>query len=164
MSAISLLLALAAQPMPTAEGAPAPVCLRQQPVAGFENWGKGVAAVALTAGRPAALKLQPAAGVNFQPPLGRPAKDGTFGGSFALHVDRADYYRIALSAGAWIDVIQSGHPLSSAAHMHGPACSGIAKIVTFQLQPGDYVVQLSEAKADGMLAMVVTGYGERKTG
>ena len=87
--------------------------------------------------------------------MARPAKDGTFGGYFPVDVARAGRYRFALSQGAWIDLVQKGERLKSADHAHGPICSGIAKIVAFDLQPGRYWLQLSEAKdasIDVMLA------------
>jgi hypothetical protein len=137
---IAMLLAMA-----VAAETPQPVCIRMQPVAGFEGWGHP-AGSALTVGTAAILPLKPATVVDFKPALARPAKDGTFGGYFPIDVAKAGRYRIGLSQGAWIDVVQKGERLKSADHMHGPACSGIAKIVAFDLQPGRYWLQLSEAK------------------
>ncbi len=61
-----------------------------------------------------------------------------------------------MSQGAWIDLVQKGERLKSADHAHGPDCSGIAKIVAFDLQPGRYWVQLSEAK-DATIYAAVAG-------
>jgi hypothetical protein len=138
---IPVLFALAA----AATDAPQPVCVRMEPVAGFEAWGHP-AGTTLNIGSAATLTLKPATGVDFKPALARPARDGTFGGFFPVDVAKAGRYRIALSQGAWMDVVQKGERLKSADHMHGPACSGIAKIVAFDLQPGRYWLQLSEAK------------------
>ena len=44
---------------------------------------------------------------------------------------------------AWVDVVRAGRALASSAHGHGPACTGIRKIVDFRLQPGRYVLQVS---------------------
>lgn len=136
-----LLLVLAT----AAADAPQPVCVRMEPVAGFEGWGRP-AASALTVGSEAMLALKPAVGVDFKPALARPAKDGTFGGYFPVDVAKAGRYRIALSQGAWLDAVQKGERLKPADTAHGPACSGIAKIVAFDLQPGRYWLQLSNAK------------------
>lgn len=130
-----------------------PVCIRMQPVPGFEGWGHAEAS-ALAIGSAANLELKPATGVTFKPALARPAKDGTFGGYFPLTVSKAGRYRVALSRGAWIDLVQKGVRLKSADHSHGPACSGIAKIVAFDLKPGRYWLQLSEAKEPAISAMV----------
>jgi hypothetical protein len=137
-----------------AASAPQPVCVRMEPVAGFEGWGHP-AGPALAMGSEAMLALKPATGVDFKPALTRPAKDGTFGGYFPIDVVKAGRYRIALSQGAWIDLVQKGDRLKSADHAHGPACSGIAKIVAFDLQPGRYWLQLSEAKEPAIGAMLV---------
>lgn len=138
-----------------AADAPQPVCVRMATVAGFENWGHS-AGSALTIGSEATLALKPASGVDFKPALARPAKDGTFGGYFPIDVAKAGRYRIAVSQGAWIDLVQKGDRLRSADHSHGPTCSGIAKIVAFDLQPGRYWLQLSEAKAPSISVMLVS--------
>ena len=143
---IALLLAAAAT---TAQ----PVCVRMQPVPGFEGWGhSGGSALAL--GHPATLKLDPANKVHFEPALARRPKTGTYGGYFPLTIAKAGRYRVALSDGAWVDAVSRGKRLNSAAHGHGPACSGIAKIVAFDLKPGRTWLQLSEAKAPSISAMV----------
>ena len=138
---IPMLFVLAA----AASNTPQPVCVRMEPVAGFENWGHP-AGSSLAVGSEVTLELRPAAGVAFKPALTRPARDGTFGGYFPIDVGQPGRYRIALSQGAWIDLVQKGARLKPADHVHGPACSGIAKIVGFDLQPGRYWVQLSAAK------------------
>jgi len=144
---IALLFAVAAAQ------APQPVCVRMEPVAGFQNWGHPAGST-LAIGSEAALALKPAAKVDFKPALARPAKDGTFGGYFPVDVAQAGHYRVALSQGAWIDLVLKGARLKPADHAHGPACSGIAKIVGFDLQPGRYWLQLSGAKQASIDAMV----------
>lgn len=76
------------------------------------------------------------------------------GGTLTLTVTAAGTYRIALGGRAWIDLVQSGTPLVSSAHGHGPACSGIHKIVDFRLEPGSYAVQLSGSVEDTVTLMV----------
>ena len=56
---------------------------------------------------------------------------------------RPGTYRVALGAGAWVDMLRDGKAIASTAHGHGPACSGIRKIVDFPLTPGSYVLQLA---------------------
>jgi hypothetical protein len=146
---IPLLFLLAA----AAADAPKPVCVRMEPVAGFEGWGHP-AGSALGVGSAAALTLKPATQVAFRPALARPAMEGSYGGFFPLDIARAGRYRIAVSPDAWIDLVQKGDRLKSADHAHGPNCSGIAKIVAFDLQPGRYWLQLSEAKDASINVMV----------
>ncbi len=56
--------------------------------------------------------------------------------------------------GAWIDVVRDGKPLESIAHGHGPACSGIRKIVDFALQPGRYLVSIDGNEAPEVSILV----------
>jgi hypothetical protein len=133
-----------------------PVCANKTPTSGFEAWGKP-SGDALMVGMQATLALKPAGTIHFMPALARAPKDGTYGGYFALTVPTAGTYRFALSDGAWIDVVRQGARLHSMAHEHGPDCSGIRKIVAFQLEAGRSYVQLSEAKAATIAVMVVKG-------
>ena len=54
----------------------------------------------------------------------------------------AGTYRVALSSGAWIDLVRDGEPVASTAHGHGPNCTGVRKMVDFPLTPGRYTLQL----------------------
>lgn len=76
----------------------------------------------------------------------RPEKPGgsvSYGGLFAVDVAKAGTYTIALSTGAWIDVVRDGKPLESVAHGRGPACTTLRKMVAFPLQPGRYLIQIA---------------------
>jgi hypothetical protein len=130
-----------------------PVCIRQETVPGFEQWGRG-GATTPSIDRPATLALKPAGTVRFVPALARTPAAGTYGGFYALRVAKAGRYRIALGQRAWIDVVRGGARLESIAHRHGPACSGIAKIVAFDLKPGRHWIQLSDARAPTIALMV----------
>jgi len=136
-----------------AGAATGPACVRMEPVAGFENWGKP-AGSALAPGREATLALKPAAKVQFKPALARPPKGGTFGGFFPLDIAKGGHYRIALSNGAWADLVQKGERVKLAGHGHAPACSGIAKLVDYDLKPGRYWLQLSDAKEPSIGVML----------
>lgn len=80
---------------------------------------------------------------------------GDRGGMFRLDIAEAGAYRIAMGSGGWIDVIGDGKALESIDHGRGPACSTIGKFVTFDLKPGRYTVQISDAAeaAMGLLAV-----------
>lgn len=76
----------------------------------------------------------------------RPGKPGgtvAFGGLFKIAIAEPGVYRVALGNASWVDLIKDGVAAESIAHGGGPACSGIRKIVDYQLQKGDYIVQLS---------------------
>ncbi|QDZ06777.1 hypothetical protein FPZ24_04205 [Sphingomonas panacisoli] len=149
-----LLLALMIQ----AASAPAPACTATTaPPAGLEAWGT-IAAVTkgpIAIGKGTGLQLQPVEKVAFAPAPDRAPKPGSFGGVYQFNVTTAGTYRIALAAAAWIDVVRDGKSLESVAHMEGPPCSGIRKIVDFDLTPGRYVLQLSGAKEAPMRVLIV---------
>ena len=71
-----------------------------------------------------------------------------------FQVARAGTYRVALGTSAWIDVVRAGRALPSQAHGHGPACTGIRKIVDFRLTPGRYVLQLSGTMATTLPVLI----------
>lgn len=97
----------------------------------------------LALGKAVDLALRPTPEVAY--PL-RPAKPGgtvSHGGLAGFAVTEAGTYRVALGAGAWIDVVRGGKAAESTAHGHGPACSGVRKMVDFALTPGRYILQIA---------------------
>ncbi|MDD3798597.1 MAG: homogentisate 1,2-dioxygenase [Novosphingobium sp.] len=104
---------------------------------------RGLAAARLPVGQAAQVKLLPTPDVTY--PL-RPEKPGgsvSYGGLIEFRIAEAGTYRVALGTAAWIDVLFHGKGLVSKAHGHGPECSGIRKIVDFDLKPGRYTLQIS---------------------
>lgn len=133
-----------------------PVCVKAAVVPGFEGWGTGTPASQLTSGAFARVVLAPADSIFFAPPLNRAVKPGDMGGVVAVTIKTAGTYRFAIDPAAWIDVIgPTGQRLESVAHMHGPDCSGIGKIVDYALPVGDYMVQFSATKATALKVMMV---------
>ncbi|WP_294087561.1 homogentisate 1,2-dioxygenase [Sphingomonas sp.] len=80
---------------------------------------------------------------------------GREGGLLMLVVPAPGRYRVMLGGPAWIDLVAAGKPLASVGHDHGPACSGIRKMVDFQLAAGRYTLQLSGAQTATIAVMVV---------
>ncbi|WP_431358443.1 homogentisate 1,2-dioxygenase [Sphingomonas echinoides] len=75
----------------------------------------------------------------------RPQKPGgsvSSGGIFAFTVPVTGRYRVALGAGAWIDVLSGTTPATSVSHSHGSDCTGVRKMVDFDLKPGRYLLQV----------------------
>jgi hypothetical protein len=101
------------------------------------------------------LRLSPTMNVGFLIAPEKAPAPGSQGGLLTVSVRKAATYRIALSAGAWIDVVKDGQSQTATAHGHGPACTSIRKMVDFALTPGDYVIQISGAEA-AILDMLVT--------
>jgi hypothetical protein len=64
-------------------------------------------------------------------------------------------YRITLSAGGWIDVIQDNRFVKSGAFSGATGCEGVRKSVMFDLAASPLVVQFSSVPA-GVIGMVMT--------
>ncbi|MDE8652906.1 homogentisate 1,2-dioxygenase [Novosphingobium album (ex Liu et al. 2023)] len=159
--------AMAAEPAMTPEPDGAACTAPAPPPAPMEGWaGRHVALTAATrpdAAGKALLTLGQAADATLaQTPRVRyavePAKPGgsvSYGGLFAFDVPEAGTYRVAQDGRSWVDVIEGGKALGSVAHGHGPACSGIAKMVDYTLQPGRHIVQIA-AQGEPALTIMVT--------
>jgi hypothetical protein len=115
---------------------------------------KASATAPLTPGRAVRLKLLPTPKVAY--PL-RPEKPGgsvSFGGLISFTVAEEGVWRVALSSGAWVDVVNDGKASQSVAHGRGPDCSGIRKMVDYRLAPGTYTLQIAANGADVLTLLV----------
>ena len=157
-------MAVQAQSMPAAPTANCSVMDANLP-ADLTGWSaKAPLAAATKASGLAKATLAPGKGYEASLPMTpdvayvtQPEKPGgtvSHGGMFGLTIDTAGTYVIALSSGAWIDVLKDGKPLVSTAHARGPECSTLRKMVDFPLQPGRYVLQVS-ANADPTLRLML---------
>jgi len=68
---------------------------------------------------------------------------------------RAATYRITLSEPAWIDVVQNGQELKSAAFTGALGCEGVRKSVKFDLAASPFLIEISAA-AVREIAIAVT--------
>lgn len=78
-----------------------------------------------------------------------------FGGMVPIDVKKPGRLIVALDGGAWIDLVRDGHVVKSVTHGHGPACSGIRKMVEFDVEQGRYLLQIVNAPTDKIHAMAV---------
>ncbi len=78
-----------------------------------------------------------------------------FGGMIPIDVKKAGRLVVALDAGAWIDLVRDGAVVKSLTHGHGPACSGIRKMVEFDVTQGRYQLQIVNAPTASIHAMAV---------
>lgn len=78
-----------------------------------------------------------------------------FGGMIPIVVEKPGRLVVALDAGAWIDLVRDGAAVKSATHGHGPACSGIRKMVEFDVTRGRYLLQIVNAPTASIHAMAV---------
>lgn len=104
---------------------------------------KGIAAATLPIGSGVRAALLPTPKVAYPVRPEKPGGSVSSGGLFGFEVVRAGRYRVALDSGAWVDVVAGGTPAVSVAHGHGPACSGVRKMVDFDLAPGRYLLQIA---------------------
>lgn len=123
----------------------------------WSGWSASVPlAEDLQAGGRKEMTLAPVGSVKLAATPVKPPVTGMYAGTVAFDVVRAGRVRIALDQGAWIDVVKDGAIVKSTTHGHGPKCSGIRKIVDFDLTPGRYVVQIVNAPKDriGVMALL----------
>lgn len=78
-----------------------------------------------------------------------------YGGMVPVVAQKPGRLLVALDQGAWTDLVQGGRIVKSAAHRHGPACSGIGKIVEYDVMPGRYLLQIVNAPQASIRAMAV---------
>jgi hypothetical protein len=168
-AAVLLLLvpAAAAAQAAAPAAAPVPTCAamdRNLP-AGLGGWAgrTPLTAAAVSADLPKAAlkigqgvdaKLPPTPQVKFELRPEKPGGTVSNGGMFSLDIGQAGTYQVVLSTGAWIDLVRDGKALVSTAHGHGPDCSTMRKLVSFPLQPGRHLIQIS-ANAGPALAIMV---------
>lgn len=114
----------------------------------------GLSKAALVPGKAYAATLAPTPDVAYVTQPEKPGGTVSKGGLFSLTIDKPGAYVIALGTGAWIDVLKDGAGARSIAHGRGPACTTLRKMVTFDLTPGAYVVQIS-ANAEATLPIMV---------
>ncbi|WP_439568355.1 hypothetical protein [Sphingopyxis sp.] len=124
----------AAEPMTAPCAAPAD--LGATPLAAW-TLPENDAVAAVTVGRPVTLALHNGAA------------------SRSLRIAEAGRYGVAADTKVWIDVAANAMPLASVEHGHGPACSGIRKIVWFTLSAGIYELALSKAERASVRLLVV---------
>lgn len=98
---------------------------------------------AIAVGEAVRLSLLPTPQVRYPVRPEKPGGSVSFGGLLRLDVIEAGTYRVALASAAWIDLVRDGKALSSGAHGRGPECTGIRKMVDFQLTPGRYTLQIA---------------------
>ena len=105
--------------------------------------------------RRTALSLHEGSGVVYRVAPEKAPAAGRWGGAVPVAVERAGTLVVALDKGAWIDLVRDDAAVASARHGHGPACSGIRKLVEFAVTPGRYLLQISGAPDASIAAMAV---------
>jgi len=89
-------------------------------------------------------------------PERRPKQADSFAGFLRIAaLPAAGDYRITLSQGAWIDVVQDGRYLKSGPFSGAEGCEGVRKSVTFHLPAQPFVIQVSSVQAP-TIGIVIT--------
>lgn len=136
--------AAGAEPCPASPERPAELAGWANPTALVAAKSAGTLAGArLLPGRAVTAKLTPTLEVTYPVRPEKPGGSVSHGGLFEFDVPDAGRYRIALGSAAWIDLLDGDTPVASVAHGHGPACSGIRKMVDFPLHAGHYRLQVA---------------------
>ncbi|CAD7336150.1 hypothetical protein FIM10_04265 [Sphingomonadales bacterium 56] len=114
--------------------------------------GEAASAPRLILGKPLVATLRPSPQVQYAVKPHHQAPK-SYGGLFSLAVKTPARIGIGLSGPAWVDIVFRNSPIASTAHSHGPGCSGIRKIVWFDLTPGVHLIQLSGAASSQVRIM-----------
>ncbi|HKY82509.1 MAG TPA: hypothetical protein VJM09_13670 [Sphingobium sp.] len=106
--------------------------------------GEAGSAPRLILGKPILATLRPVEQVQF-PVRPSKAQPKSHGGLFTLALKDPARIGIALSGPAWLDVVSGKTAAASIEHGHGPDCSGIRKIVWFDLAQGLHLIQIANS-------------------
>jgi hypothetical protein len=153
------------QEMPASAPAPCPATPAPLP-AELAGWASpaavtaagqtsALAAARLQIGKRADVTLLPTPQIAYAVRPEHPGGTVSSGGMLGFTIAKAGTYRIALGSGAWIDVVSGDKAVMSTAHARGPACTGVRKMVDFQLTPGDYVLEVA-GNGEPALSLMVT--------
>ncbi|MGO3518618.1 MAG: hypothetical protein ACTINM_09050 [Acetobacter cibinongensis] len=126
---------------------PTPVSAAPQP--------DGLNVALLTVGKAAQVTLHPTTDIQYSVRPEAPGGKVSSGRLLAFDTPDAGTYRVMLSGRAWLDVITQGKVTDSTHHQHGPACSGIGKMVDFTLPAGRQTIQISGSGTPALEVMVI---------
>ena len=103
------------------------------------------------------LKLAPQAAVTYSAKPAKPTlNDSAQGGVIRFHIEQAGVYRISLTSGHWIDVVDGDQFVKSKDFQGSRGCARPHKIVEFDLPAHkDLVLQLS-GSADASVTLAIT--------
>lgn len=102
------------------------------------------------------IELKPFESVELpSPPTRKPKRTPSFAGFVKFAAGGNGRYKISLSEGAWIDVVQEGRDLQSVAFTGATDCPNIRKSVKFELGAEPFTLEVSDAPSPD-IAIVVT--------
>jgi hypothetical protein len=103
------------------------------------------------------LKLSPQSAVSYSAQPAKPTlNDSAQGGLVRFHVDKAGLYRVSITSGHWIDVVDGGQLVKSKDFSGSRECARPHKIVEFELPANkDLVLQFS-GSTDSSVVTAIT--------
>jgi hypothetical protein len=108
-----------------------------------------------------ALSLLPMDQVKFTADQSRRRKDADktqFGGGVTFEsVGEPGIYQISLPVRSWVDVVQDGKTLKSAAHSSKTDCDGVRKSIRFAIGQGPVTVEISGIPSDTVKFVIRRG-------
>jgi hypothetical protein len=97
------------------------------------------------------LGLSTPAEAKLPTPPERAPKEGTFAGFTSFkNPPKAGVYTVSLAAGAWVDLVQDGHPLKPKAFSGATDCDGIRKTMKYEISASPFVLQISGTKENSI--------------
>ena len=144
MRTVAVLTLMMASPL-AAQTCPSP--------AGWNDPVKHIAArlpemqFALATGTSAQLELRAGKDVKLASPTDRKPGPRTSAGLAAIDVPTAGKLDVILSNSTYVDLVRNGRILKSTSFSMPKDCPGIRKSVTYNVVPGRYIVQLTNAPA-----------------
>lgn len=102
------------------------------------------------------LKLTPQSAVTYAAQPAKPTlNDSAQGGLVRFHTGASGLYRVSITSGHWIDVLDGSQPVKSQDFQGSHGCARPHKIVVFQLPANrDWVLQLSGATDSPVLVAI----------
>jgi hypothetical protein len=102
------------------------------------------------------LALSPPADAKLPTPPERAPKEGTFAGFASFkNPPKAGLYTVSLSAGAWVDLVQDGHPLKPKAFSGATDCDGIRKTMKYEIGASPFVLQISGTRENSLSVAIL---------
>ena len=100
------------------------------------------------------LALVPSETAKLSRPPEHTPKPGTFAGTVAFGAPPAGTYQVTLSDVAWLDLVQGDAFRKPSAFSGATGCTGVRKVVRFDLDGSPFVLQVSGAPVDHLRIMV----------
>ncbi len=109
-------------------------------------------------GRHYSVHLAPQSGVQLLVPPEHAARGGSPRAAvLRFDVAQPGRYRVSITTRHWIDVIDHGRVVESAAHQGSTGCALLHKVVEFELPAGDDLALQLSGQDDAVVDLVITG-------